>query len=111
MVDCFGLGEAAATGLVKEVRAGGGAPVVGGGTKDAGVGNPGVVVEKVVEEAKPGGGAMVPPLDLLLGTGSERNSSGRLIRLKFNFLKSAAGGVVSRRQILELFRKDSKKVA
>jgi hypothetical protein len=47
----------------------------------------------IVAAAKPGG---MIGLD---GTGSERNTEGKATRLKVNFLKSAAGGVVSRRQI------------
>jgi hypothetical protein len=45
------------------------------------------------------------------GMGSERKTEGNATRLKVNFLKSAAGGVVSKRQILWLPRKDSRNVA
>lgn len=47
----------------------------------------------------------------LEGTGSHRKTVGNERRLKLNFLKSAAGGVVSRSEILWLLRKDSRKVA
>jgi hypothetical protein len=45
------------------------------------------------------------------GMGSERKTEGKATRLKVNFLKSAAGGVVSSRQILWLPRNDSRNVA
>lgn len=62
-------------------------------------------------EAVVGGGANPGGTLGLDGTGSERNTEGNETRLKVNFLKSAAAGVVSRRQILWLSRNDSRKVA
>jgi hypothetical protein len=59
----------------------------------------------IVAAVKPGG--MVG----LEGMGSERKTEGKATRLKANFLKSAAAGVVSNRQIFWLPRKDSRKVA
>lgn len=48
---------------------------------------------KVVVAANPGGAAVLD------GIGSERKTEGKAMRLKANFLKSAAGGVVSNKQI------------
>lgn len=68
---------------------------------------PGGAVKLVVIGVNPGGAW----ISLVVGSGSVRKTVGKQTRLNINFLKSAAGGVVSSRQIFWLLRKDSRKVA